>query len=176
MHLTGEAAIRRRAQEIPAVYAVFDLLWLDDASLTHRPYQERRAALQQLDLHGPAWQTPAYHRGDGAALLTATREQGLEGILAKRLDSHYEPGRRSGAWVKIKHTRRQELEIGGWLRGEMGRSERLGALLVGHRDEHGCLRYVGKVGMGYSEADRRELRARLKAPPREDWPFTGRQP
>src|SRR3954471_16728503 len=176
MHLTGEAAIRRRAQEIPAVYVLFDLLWLDDASLMHRPYHERRAALEQLDLHGRAWQTPAYHRGDGAALLAATREQGLEGIVAKRLDSPYEPGRRSVAWVKVKHTRRQELVIGGWLRGDMGRSERLGALLVGHRDEHGCLRYAGKVGMGYSDADRADLRARLEALAREDSPFTGRQP
>jgi bifunctional non-homologous end joining protein LigD len=124
MHLTGEAAIRRRAQEIPAVYVVFDLLWLDDASLMDRPYHERRAALEQLDLRGPAWQTPAYHRGDGAALLTATREQGLEGIVAKRLDSHYEPGRRGGAWIKVEHTRRRELVIGGWLRGETGQSER----------------------------------------------------
>src|SRR3954452_13854287 len=176
MHLTGEAAIRRRAQETPAVYVLFDLLWLDDASLMDRPYHERRAALEQLDLHGPAWQTPASHRGDGAALLAATREQGLEGVVAKRLDSHYEPGRRSGAWIKVKHTRRQELVIGGWLRGDMGRSERLGALLVGHRDEHGCLRYAGKVGMGYSDADRADLRARLEALTREDSAFTGRQP
>jgi bifunctional non-homologous end joining protein LigD len=176
MHVTGEAAIRRRASEIPAVYVIFDLLWLDGESLTDRPYTERRAALESLDLHGRAYQTPGYHRGDGSELLAATREQGLEGIVAKRLDSPYEPGRRSGAWVKVKHTRRQELVVGGWLRGDMGRSRRLGALLVGHRDEQGCLRYVGKVGMGYSDADRQELRTRLQALAREDSPFTGRQP
>jgi bifunctional non-homologous end joining protein LigD len=176
MHLTGEAAIRRRAREIPAVMVIFDLLWLDGESLMERPYAERRERLESLQLHGPAWQTPAYHRENGAALLEATREQGLEGIVAKRLDSGYEPGRRSGAWVKVKHTRRQELVIGGWLKGDMGRAERLGALLVGHRDEHGCLRYVGKVGMGYSEADRERLRARLESLQRDDSPFTGRQP
>ena len=176
MHLTGEAAIRRRASEIPATYVIFDLLWLDGESLMDRPYTERRAALDELGLHGRAWQTPAYHRGDGAQLLAATREQGLEGVVAKRLDSRYDPGRRSGAWVKVKHTRRQELVIGGWLRGDMGRADRLGALLVGHRDEHGCLRYVGKVGMGYSDADRGELRARLERIPRDESPFTGRQP
>ena len=76
--------------------------------------------------------------------------------------SRYEPGRRSGAWLKVKHTRRQELVIGAWLRGDIGRADRLGALLVGHRDEHGCLRYVGKVGLGYSDADRSELRSRLE--------------
>jgi bifunctional non-homologous end joining protein LigD len=176
MHLTGDSAIRRRAREIPAVYVIFDLLWLDGVSLMERPYHERRTQLEQLELQGEAWRTPAGHRGDGAALLAATREQGLEGIVAKHLDSRYEPGRRSGAWIKVKHTRRQELVIGGWLRAEMGRSRRLGALLVGHRDEHGCLRYVGKVGMGYSEADRVELRGRLQAIGRDDSPFTGRQP
>src|SRR4051794_14115772 len=176
MHLTGEAAIARRAREIAAVYVIFDLLWLDGASLMDRPYEQRRAALEALDLQDPAFQTPAYHRDDGGPLLAATRAQGLEGIVAKRLDGRYEPGRRSGAWIKVKHTRRQELVVGGWLRAEMGRSDRLGALLVGHRDEHGCLRYVGKVGMGYSEADRGELRDRLQDLVREDSPFTGRQP
>jgi bifunctional non-homologous end joining protein LigD len=91
MHVTGEAAIRRRAREIPATYVVFDLLWLDGESLMDRPYSERRAALDELGLQGPAWQTPAYHRGHGAELLSATREQGLEGIVAKRLDSRYSP-------------------------------------------------------------------------------------
>src|SRR4051794_4708368 len=176
MHLTGEAPIRRRAREVPAVFVIFDLLWLDGESLMDRPYAQRRERLESLQLHGAAWQTPASHRGNGEALLEATREQRLEGIVAKRLDSRYEPGRRSGAWVKVKHTRRQELVIGGWLKGDMGRAERLGALLVGHRDEHGCLRYVGKVGMGYSEADREQLRARLEPLHRETSPFTGRQP
>src|SRR4051812_44910371 len=131
MHLTGGATIPGRARDIPATYVIFDLLWLDGESLLDRPYTERRAALEELGLHGPAWQTPAHHPGDGAALLEATREQGLEGIVAKRLDSPYEPGRRSGAWVKIKHTRRQEPVVGGWLRGDRGRADRLGALLVG---------------------------------------------
>jgi bifunctional non-homologous end joining protein LigD len=176
MHRTGEAAIRRRAREIPATYVIFDLLWLDGESLMDRAYTERRAALDGLGLHGPAWQTPGHHRGDGAELLEATRGQGLEGIVAKRLDGRYEPGRRSGAWVKVKHTQRQEFVVGGWLRGDMGRADRLGAVLVGHRDEHGCLRYVGKVGMGYSDADRAEVRRRLEALPRRESPFTGRQP
>jgi bifunctional non-homologous end joining protein LigD len=87
-----------------------------------------------------------------------------------------ERGRRSGAWIKVEHTQRQELVVGGWLRGDMGRADRLGALLVGHRDEHGCLRYVGKVGMGYSDADRAHLRARLEPRARDASPFTGRQP
>jgi hypothetical protein len=93
------------------------------------------------------WRTPPSHRGEGAALLAATREQGLEGVVGKRLDSRYEPGGRSGAWVKVKHTFREVFVIGGWLRADMGRSDRLGALLVGQREEDGRLRYVGKIGI-----------------------------
>jgi bifunctional non-homologous end joining protein LigD len=176
MHLTGEEPIRRRAREIAVTYVIFDLLWLSGESLIDRPYVERRARLEGLGLQGAAWQTPAFQRGDGARLLAASREQGLEGVVAKRLDSRYEPGRRSGAWVKVKNTLRQEFVIGGWLRGAMGRSSRLGALLVGYRDDDGLLRYAGKVGMGYTEADRAALRARLCELERDDSPFTGRQP
>ena len=178
MHLTGEAAIRRRAREIPAVYVVFDLLWLEGHSLLDEPYAARRRRLEELGLDGPAWRTPAFHAGAGAELLTASREQGLEGIVAKRLDSPYEPGRRSPAWTKVKHTHRQELVIGGWLRADMGRSQTLGALLVGvwEPGEPQRLRYVGKVGIGYSESDKALLRAKLEPLRRERSPFTGRQP
>jgi bifunctional non-homologous end joining protein LigD len=177
MHLRGDAAVRRRAQEIPAVYIVFDLLWLDGHSLMEAPYAERRRRLEALELEGPAWRTPSYHPGDGAALLAASREQGLEGIVAKRLDSRYEPGRRTPAWIKVKHTNRQELVIGGWLRADMGRSQALGALLVGHWEgEPPRLRYVGKVGIGYSEADRAILREKLLPLERAESPFSGRQP
>src|SRR5215208_6554672 len=152
IHLRGDAAIRRRAREIPAVYVLFDLLWLDGHSLMDAPYAERRRRLEELGLEGPAWRTPGYHAGAGAALLSASREQALEGIVAKRLDSRYEPGRRTSAWIKVKHTNRQELVVGGWLRADMGRSAALGALLVGHWEgEPPRLRYVGKVGIGYSE-------------------------
>jgi bifunctional non-homologous end joining protein LigD len=150
------------------------------------PYAERRRRLEQLGLNGPAWRTPASHRGGGTALLEASRRQGLEGVVAKRLDSRYEPGRRGPAWIKVKHSRRQEFVIGGWLRADMGRSETLGALLVGYwdvtpdeaaaRGEPQRLRYAGKVGIGYSEHDRAVLREKLSPLRREDSPFTGRQP
>jgi bifunctional non-homologous end joining protein LigD len=186
MHLTGEAAIERRAGEMPVVYVIFDLLWLDGHSLMDQPYTERRRRLEELRLDGPAWRTPAYHAGNGSQLLSATREHGLEGIVAKRLDSPYEPGRRTPAWIKIKHTHRQELVIGGWLRADMGRSRALGALLVGHWDrtpaeaaaagEPQRLAYVGKVGIGYTEADRTMLRDKLQPLRRDESPFSGRQP
>ncbi|MDQ6915879.1 MAG: DNA ligase, partial [Actinomycetota bacterium] len=103
MHLASASQVRRRAGAVPVVYVVFDLLHLDGETLMDLPYSERRARLEALDLNGAAWQTPRHHKGDGAALLAATAQRGLEGVVAKRLDSPYEPGKRSGAWIKVKH-------------------------------------------------------------------------
>jgi bifunctional non-homologous end joining protein LigD len=167
MHVASSSAIRRRVADTPVVYAIFDLLYLDGHSLMGLPYAERRERLESLGLGGPAWRVPARHRGDGPALLEATRRQGLEGIVAKRRDSRYEPGRRTSAWVKVKHTRRQELVIGGWLPGEGRRSERIGALLVGYPEADARLRFAGRVGTGFTDAALDELGRRL-APLRRD--------
>lgn len=182
MHLASESAVRRRMKDIPVVYAIFDLLYLDGRLTAKLPYEERRALLDELGLAGPAWQTPASHRGDGAALLAASREQGLEGIVAKRLDSSYEPGRRSRSWLKIKNNLRQELVVGGWTPGEGGRSGRLGSLAVGYYDkprtesEEQRLIYAGNVGTGFKEADLARLGALLEPLRRDTSPFHGRQP
>jgi bifunctional non-homologous end joining protein LigD len=166
MHLTREAQVRRLAKEAPVNYMIFDLLWLDGRSLMGLPYEERRARLRELALEGDRWATPDHVVGGGAQLLDATREHGLEGVLAKRLDSPYEPGRRTGCWLKIKNVNRQELVIGGWLPGEGRRQERIGALLVGVPEE-GLLRYAGRVGTGFNEAELERL-AKLLAPLRRD--------
>ena len=131
MHLTSEHAVRRLAASDPVTYMIFDLLYLDGHSLMDQPYEERRATLLELGLSGPSWQAPAHHVGDGERLLEASKAQGLEGIIAKRLDSPYTPGRRSSGWVKVKNIRRTDAVIGGWLPGEGGRSGRLGALVIG---------------------------------------------
>jgi bifunctional non-homologous end joining protein LigD len=175
MHLTSEHAVRRLSQSEPVAYIIFDLLWLDGHSLMHLPYTERRAKLLELGLQGPTWQTPAHHVGDGAAMLEATRAQGLEGVIAKRLDSPYSPGRRSSAWVKVKNVRRADVVIGGWLPGEGKRGGRLGALVVGYYQD-GELRYAGRVGSGFSEAELARVGKLLDGLAREDSPFTGRQP
>ncbi|MDW5596498.1 DNA ligase D [Conexibacter stalactiti] len=172
MNAGSEAAIRRAARGNPVTYVIFDLLHRDGRSLLDTPYEARRAVLDGLALDGAAWRVPAYHRGNGAALLAATREQGLEGIVAKRLDSRYEPGRRGGSWLKLRNRLRQELVIGGWLPGEGNREGRIGALLVGDRDEPGGpLRYAGRVGSGLSEAQLDELLARLRELERRTRPF-----
>jgi bifunctional non-homologous end joining protein LigD len=176
MHLTGEAQIRRRAEDHPVVYVIFDLLYLDGRSLMALPYAERRARLGELALAGDAWQTPEHQSGHGADLLAATAKNGLEGIVAKRLDGPYEPGRRSGDWVKVKNTNRQELVIGGWLPGEGRRSGDIGALLTGYHDSTGALRFAGKVGTGFGQKELDMLRRRMEPLARDDTPFTGRQP
>jgi len=171
MHVTSPSAVRRLSASTPVVYAIFDLLYLDGHALMALPYQERRARLDGLGLGGPAWRVPAAHPGRGAALLEATRAQALEGVVAKRLDSRYEPGRRTGAWVKVKNVQRQELVIAGWLPGEGRRADRIGALLMGYRTEDGRLRYAGRVGTGFTERTLNELGRRLKPLRRADNPF-----
>lgn len=176
IHLRGESAVRRRAAENPVTYVVFDLLWLDGHALLDLPYTERRARLAELRLDGDHWRVPAHHEGAGSALLAATREQGLEGVVAKRLDSRYAPGRRDGSWLKVKHSQRQELVIGGWTEGRRARARRLGALELGYHDEDGALRYAGKVGTGFDDAELDRLQELLRPLARRDSPFAGRQP
>ena len=88
MHVSSESAVRRLAKETPVTYVIFDLLWLDGHSLMELPYTERRARLAELGLgDGGRWRVPDYVVGHGAQLLAATEQQGLEGVIAKRLDS-----------------------------------------------------------------------------------------
>jgi bifunctional non-homologous end joining protein LigD len=162
MHVTSESVIRRRAKEVPVVYVIFDLLWLDGHPLTDLPLSERRERLEALDLTGPNWQTPPQLQGSGEELLAATAASGLEGLVAKRLDSCYEAGRRSGAWTKIKNVRRDEFVVVGWEPGEGRRAERIGALLVARHDaQSGDLVYAGEVGTGFTERTLLDLAERL---------------
>jgi bifunctional non-homologous end joining protein LigD len=161
MHVTSESSVRRLAKALPVQYMIFDLLWLDGHSLMPLPYSERRAALAELQLEGERWHAPEHVVGNGAQVLAVSVEQGLEGVLAKRLDCPYEPGRRANGWIKIKNVQREELVVCGWLPGEGRRRERIGALLVGVREEDGSLRYAGRVGTGYTEAELDRLHALL---------------
>jgi bifunctional non-homologous end joining protein LigD len=167
MHLASASAVRRLASSSPVTYVIFDLLWLDGHPLMAEPYEERRARLMELRLQGDRWQTPEHVVGRGADLLAASEAQGLEGIVAKKLGSPYEPGRRSVCWVKVKNLQRDEFVVGGWMPGEGRRRDRIGALLVGERDEHGRLRHIGRVGTGFTEGELDRL-AKLLAPLERD--------
>ena len=109
-------------------------------------------------------------------MLEASRAQGLEGIIAKRLDSTYTPGRRTPSWVKVKNVRRTDVVIGGWLPGEGRRSGQFGALVVGYYEDGELLKYAGRVGTGFDEAELNRLGALFAEPLSRDSPFDGRQP
>jgi bifunctional non-homologous end joining protein LigD len=97
---------------------------------------------------GAHWIVPAHHVGGGETLLQAARDRSLEGIVAKRLGSTYQPGKRSPAWRKVKVRREQEVVIGGWTKGTGNREDVFGAVLVGYYED-GALRYGGAVGTGF---------------------------
>jgi bifunctional non-homologous end joining protein LigD len=176
MHLTSEGMVRRLSASEPVVYMIFDLLWLDGHSLMELPYEERRATLAELELGGPTWQVPAYHTGDGPGLLEASKAQGLEGLVAKRLDCPYLPGRRSPGWVKVKNVRNTDVVVGGWVGGDGGRTGKIGALVIGFTTDEGELRYAGKVGTGFNEAELKRLQGIVDELARDSSPFTGAQP
>jgi bifunctional non-homologous end joining protein LigD len=175
MHLASDSAVRRRMRDIPATYVIFDLLYLDGHMTTSLSYEERRGLLERLELEGPAWRTPSYHRGDGRALLAATKELGIEGIVAKKLDCSYQPGARASHWIKVKNVRTQDVVIGGWTPGEGGRMASLGSLAVGVT-EGDDLVYAGKVGTGFTEQTLALVKRELEPLARDTTPFKGRQP
>jgi bifunctional non-homologous end joining protein LigD len=167
---SGHASFQAIQQHLaPAVFVCFDVLAIEDRDLTSLPWRERRAVVERLALSGERWQTSPASLGDGPAAKRAAEELGFEGVVCKRLDSPYLPGRRSDAWRKVKLSKEQELVIGGWLPGSGRLADTLGSLLVGHHDRPGgTLRYAGRVGTGFKDEDRdalqRQLRRRSKSP------------
>ncbi|CAM5694607.1 DNA ligase [Streptomyces glaucescens] len=144
-HAPARAA--RRAAQVPVHLVLFDVLHLAGRSLIRLPYAERRARLLELELEGPFWSTPGALVGHGEEALRATREHGLEGLVCKRLDSVYEPGVRSRAWIKIRNMRGEDVVVGGWLPGKGRLTGLPGAVLVGQRAAgHAALR--GQRGHG----------------------------
>ena len=175
MHVQNRAQIRRLSEQVPVTYRIFDLLYLDGHLTIGLPYQQRRELLESLELRGPHWDTPPYFKGGGAKALAASKEQGLEGIVAKRLDSVYEPGRRSRAWIKVKNANVQEIVIGGWKPGKGRRAGMIGSLLLGIPGPDG-LEYVGQVGTGFTGQILDDLRHRLAPLERKTPPFVGELP
>ncbi|MFD3814351.1 non-homologous end-joining DNA ligase [Streptomyces rubiginosohelvolus] len=172
MGLAGSSAkAARMAGQVPAHLMLFDVVHLDGRLLTGLPYAERRGELEGLRLAGPAWSTPAAITGHGAEAWEMARGAGLEGLIAKRLTSRYEPGTRSKTWVKIKVHRVADVVIGGWVPGRGWLSGLPGAVLVGERHD-GLLHYAGSVGTGWSQAERIRLAELLQAAPADTCPFT----
>ncbi len=147
----------------PVCFMAFDILQLGDRLLIDEPYRERRRILEDLVLSGPHWCTPEIHIGDGAALFAATKEMGLEGVVAKRLDARYRPGIRSRAWTKTKHFQTRSFALLGWLPPEEWRQDR-GCVVLGLRSDSG-IALAGVVESGYG----RELVEQLPRLTRADY-------
>lgn len=162
MHLTNAREIEREVVRTPVAYYLFDLLRLDGHDLTGIPLRERRALLETLaeSATGPIIVPPVFEDLDAA--LETSQAFGLEGVVAKESSSIYRPGARSGAWLKIKHTRTQEAVIAGIRPGKGNRRGGIGSLLLAIPDaETGALRYIGRVGTGFTDRMLRELSSRL---------------
>jgi bifunctional non-homologous end joining protein LigD len=170
MHIGDVVQARRLAARVPVVYLVFDLLNLDGRSLLREPYAQRRARLEDLHIDGHAWRVPARFPGPGADVLAASREHGLEGVVAKRLASPYLPGRRSPDWRKIKHVRMQEVVLAGWRPGKGRREGGIGSLVLGVQGPQGLI-YAGGVGTGFTGRMLDDLARRLAPLARSTSPF-----
>ena len=163
MNISAPAQVRALMATVPVTYLTFDLLSLDGQSLLDQPYTARRALLERLELNGRHWQTPpSFTEAAGTDVLEVSKQHGLEGVVAKRLQSRYEPGKRTSAWRKIKNVRRQEAVVGGWKPGAGGRVGQIGSLLIGVQGPGG-LQYAGHVGTGFTQKALAMLGERLGA-------------
>jgi bifunctional non-homologous end joining protein LigD len=173
MHVSRADRAGALAERIPVTLLAFDLLRLGDRDLLDQPLAVRRELLEGLDLQHDRWQTPPVY-DDGQMLFEATYQQGLEGIVSKRLSSRYRPGQRSKDWLKFAHRRRESYVVGGW-RLETDSSDRLGAVLVGQPTPGGLL-YRGRVGSGIAGRKAAVLREVLDGLTRTTTPFVDEVP
>lgn len=168
MHLRDPRRVAQLAERSPVTLLVFDILRLDGSDVTGRTLAERRALLDTLGLDAPCWQVPAWY-DDGASLLDAAEQQGLEGIVSKRLTSSYRPGVRSRDWLKFPIRPTRSFVVGAY-RFETGSDRRLGSVLVGEPSAGG-LSFRGKVGSGIAGRRGQALGELLRAHERAESPF-----
>ena len=170
MAVNDDARARKLAGSTPVSFLAFDILAEGGHDTMNLGYEQRRALLEALPLDLP----PSLCASDvtAADVSAIAREQGLEGVVAKLKNRPYEPGRRSGSWIKTPFRRRQDVVVAGWEQGRHGRSGQLGALLVGVHDESGALHYAGQVGSGFSDRTLADLQRRLGELRTDRSPFT----
>src|SRR5271156_1061037 len=166
--------MQNRSRATRVEYWAFDLLYLDGRSLLRAKYQDRRRLLETLASAGNVT-VPELLPGDGAEALDYSRKHQWEGVVAKKRDSSYQPGRRSASWVKDKHWNTQEVVIGGWRAGEGGRTSGIGALLMGIPSPGG-LHFAGRVGTGFTERDLANLKKVLEPLHTGESPFDASLP
>lgn len=172
MNLTKHSDIEAARRRTPVHFLLFDLLHLDGNSLLDLGYSQRREVLEQA-VDGPEdghIQVPPALDATLDEAIEASKELGLEGIMAKRVSSTYSPGRRSESWVKIKHALTQEVVVVGWRPGKGSRAHKVGSLLVAIPDGVD-LKYIGRVGSGLTERELAEIGSRLKKMARKTAPL-----
>jgi len=157
------------SKALPAVYIVFDILYKGQESLMNLPLIERKSILKQELRESDFITIIGYLEGEGEAYLKAVLEKGLEGVMAKRAASTYQPGVRSHDWIKIKKQLTLDLVVGGYISGQGQRKSFFGGLLLGAYDS-GKLIYTGRVGSGFSEKDLEEIYSEFE--PSDDSPFS----
>jgi bifunctional non-homologous end joining protein LigD len=147
----------------PVTYYLFDVLRLDDDTTTGLPYARRRELLDGVALDSGVVRTPpAFLDADPARVYRTAVDSGLEGVVCKRLDSTYQPGRRSPDWTKVPVVLTQEVLVIGWQDGAGRRTGMIGALLLAAYDTDGRLAHLGKVGTGFTDQALRDLAADLR--------------
>ena len=161
MNLANEREIKRIAQKIPVALVAFDLVWLDGRDLTGLGLEERRELLEGIVEQDHRLQVVTHVEAEGKRFVKIARDLGLEGVVAKRVGSKYQPGRRSPDWRKIKLTNTQDCVILGWTPGQGGRAGTFGALLVGAYDD-GELLWIGQVGTGFTQQTLERLMSALE--------------
>jgi bifunctional non-homologous end joining protein LigD len=162
MHLRDQRRVEQMTLLIPVAYIVFDILYLDGRDLTGAPLSERRRILEETIVPSDNLQVSPITEGDGVALYDAVGDQGLEGIMAKRLSSRYQPGARTRDWLKVKFVFDADVVVVGWTEGEGRRKGTLGSLVMAVYDDDE-LRYVGNVGTGFDRHTLDDALDRLKA-------------
>ena len=170
MGLTKAREVRAAQQATPVRFLLFDVLEADGHELTRLAYDARRQALETVVEPGGAIDVPPASQGDLDGVMASSREQGLEGVVAKKRSSKYAEGRRSEAWLKLKHHATQEVVVGGWKPGSGRRAGGVGSLLLGVPGPDG-LEYIGKVGTGFRDRDLDEIAAALRPLDRKTSPF-----
>ena len=166
--------MQNRARSTRVEYWAFDILHLDGRSLLRAKYSDRRRLLEAL-AEGGGLIVPDLLPGDGPEAMEHARKHRWEGVIAKKRDSTYQPGRRSSSWIKDKIWNTQEVVIGGWRQGEGGRSSGIGALMLGI-PEDGGLHFAGRVGTGFTEKELAKLKDMLKPLHTDESPFNTRLP
>jgi bifunctional non-homologous end joining protein LigD len=158
-------------EAVPVAFVAFDMLHRAGRPLLGNPYAQRRALLDDLAPGSGAVTIPPAFPGESRAVIDASRRLGLEGVVLKRIDSRYHPGRRSPEWLKIRHLATADILIGGWLPGTGWRSELAGSVIAGRPSVAG-LEYLGQVGSGFAEEEIRDLSRRLRSLEISESPFT----